>query len=481
MSSLLQNSFFNIIYRGLNIIFPLITAAYVSRVLSAEGIGKVSFAQNIVSYFILIAGLGLANYGTKEIGKYQSNQKKYSQTFWELFIINSISTFICTLAYVIFILSSGYFVNDKNLYMVVGISLFFNYLQIDWFYQGIEEYKYIAVRSVIIKFVFLFALFIFVKKESDIIPYALITVLGTGLNYVFNVARLKKYVIFSNEIFRKLEILKHIKPAIVLLATTISVQLYTKVDTTMLGIIKGDRSVGLYTYAVKIADLILNLVIAVSMILLPRLSLYYHSNKQTEFKNLISFSEKIIIFISMPIIVGICIVADDAVILLFGKEFIMTVPTVKILSLLIIIKSIGYLYGTQVLMTVNQENKLLYSTICGAIINICLNSILIPRMSQNGAAIASVASELIVMIVQMQYARKFVYPYTKNAFFYLKTLMATFLMGIVVKQVYKFLPGGNIRLFMCIMVGALFYLGICVFCRNEVILWGIKKVKRLKL
>lgn len=480
MNSLIKNSIFNLIYRGLNLLFPLVSAAYTSRVLQAEGVGEVSFAQNIVSYFVLFAGLGLANYGTKEIGKNQSNQSKYRQVFWELFIINTVSTTICTLAYYISVFSLGFFYDSKVLYIVVGLSLVFNYFQIDWFYQGIEEFQYIAIRSIITKLVFLLALFAFVKTEQDVIPYALISVLGTGINYIFNILRLKKYIKFSRNIFKSLKVKRHIKPAIILLASTISVQLYTRVDTTMLGVIKGNQAVGFYTYAVKISDLILNLAIAVIMILLPRLSLYYYSGKKKEFKNLISFSMKLIVYVTLPITVGLCLVAQDAVRILFGNDFLSAVISVRILSLLIIIKSIGYLYGTQVLMTVNHEKELLFSTILGAVTNMGINAILIPYMSQDGAAIASVISEILVMIIQMLYARKYVDSYFKEKKFYFSTIISTIAMAFVVLLLYEVIPQNTVRFFVSIFVGSLTYLIISFLGKNDIFLWGIAEIKKLR-
>ena len=480
MNSLIKNSIFNFIYRGLNILFPLLSAAYTSRVLQAEGVGEVSFAQNIVSYFVLFAGLGLANYGTKEIGKYQSDQSKYSQVFWELFIINTISTTICTLAYYMSVFSLNYFNNSKVLYIVVGLSLVFNYFQIDWFYQGIEEFQYIAIRSIVTKLVFLVALFAFVKTEQDVISYALISVLGTGINYIFNIFKLKKYIKFSREIFKNLRIKHHIKPAIILLASTISIQLYTRVDTTMLGVIKGNQAVGFYTYAVKISDLILNLAIAVIMILLPRLSLYYYSGKIKEFKNLISFSMKLIVYVTLPITVGLWLVAEDAVRILFGNEFLSAVTSVRILSFLIIVKSVGYLYGTQVLMTVNQEKELLLSTIFGAVTNVGMNAFLIPYMSQDGAAIASVISELLVMIIQMFYASKYVNSYFKEKKFYFSTIISTIVMAFIVLLLNEVISQNIVRFFASIFAGGLTYLIISFLGKNDILLWGISEIKKMR-
>lgn len=478
MGSLFKNSIFNLVYKALNVVFPLITAAYVSRVLSPAGIGEVAFAQNIVSYFVLVAGLGLINYGTKEIGKCQTNIEQYSQIYFELFIINFISTLVCTIIYYFVISFANFFINDKKLYLVVGLSLVFNFIQIDWFYQGIEKYQYIAVRSIITKIICLGALIVFVKKEEDIIPFALISVLGNGFNYFFNIIQIKKYLVFSSDILKKINIKRHIKPVIILLASTISVQLYTKIDTTMLGIFQNSKSVGYYTYAVKISDLILNLAIAVIMILLPRLSLYYYTGQTNKFKQLIEYSTEIIIFFTVPLSAGILGVANEAVIFLFGQDFSPASITVRILSVLIVIKAIGYLYGTQVLMTVNEEKKLLWSTIAGACLNICLNLLLIPRLEERGAAIASVISETVVMIIQIYCSRKYANSFIRGYKTFFKVLFGTGIMMVVIFTFDKIYPPSNLRLFFSIFIGGLVYFVIEVLLKNKIIFEFIKIIKK---
>ena len=139
MKSLAKNSLYNIIYKCSSLVFPLVTAAYISRVLLAEGIGKVNSASNIVQYFVILAALGLPTYGTKVIAAKSKEKKELSKAFSELFLINAISSTVCTLCYYIMIFNVSYFRDKIQLFVVMGFLIPLNIINVDWFYQGQEE------------------------------------------------------------------------------------------------------------------------------------------------------------------------------------------------------------------------------------------------------------------------------------------------------------------------------------------------------
>ena len=173
-SSLVKNSAFNTVYNILNLLFPLLTSMYVSRILLPSGIGTVSFAQNITSYFITFAGMGLPTYGIREIAKAKDDPTQLNRTFTQLLSINWITTF-CSVLLFIFLTVHHIFPVEPVLMFCCGIQLFFNFINIDWFYQGMEEYVYIICRSTAIKLISLIAILFFVKDRSDYVLYALIS------------------------------------------------------------------------------------------------------------------------------------------------------------------------------------------------------------------------------------------------------------------------------------------------------------------
>ena len=172
MKSLAKNSTFNAFYTIMNLLFPLITSVYVARVLLPEGIGKVAYAQSIVSYFVIIASLGLPNYGLREIARVRDKLNEKNKLFTELLIVNAISTSIALVSYIVLILLIPSLNSQFNLFVACGLLIFLNYFNIDWFYQGEEEYVFIVCRSMIIKILSILAIFLFVRKQSDYVIYA---------------------------------------------------------------------------------------------------------------------------------------------------------------------------------------------------------------------------------------------------------------------------------------------------------------------
>ncbi|MBR3738813.1 MAG: flippase [Eubacterium sp.] len=462
MKSLKKNIFFNIINDASNILFPLITSMYVSRIIMPEGVGLVSYAQNIASYFVTFAALGLPTYGIREIAKVQNDNTLSNKTFTELFIINAITTAVSTAAYAILVMSplgSGF---DKRLMLCFGISILFNFINIEWLYKGKEEYVYISLRSVIIKIISLVLIFVFVRTKEDYINYSIIIVVALGGNYIFNIIHARKIVKFS---FKNLEFKKHINPLVVLALSLFLSSIYSKLDITMLGSMSTKEATGLYANAHKIVEMIITACSAISAVFLPRLS-YYYKNDQKEFTRLIDKGVRILAFISVPAAVAVFVLAPQAIELLFGKEFVPGSSTVRILSVLIMVKSFGNLLCYQLVICTGNEKKRLPAYALANVANIALNALLIPKMAQNGAALASVASEVIVNAYQFFKMRKIVIiPVSKSAL--LQSVLSSAVMGVSLFFLAKINLPLLASVVVCVIAGLGIYLLLNLLMKNE--------------
>ena len=467
LKSLFKNTIYNLIYRLFSLLFPLISSIYVSRILMPEGVGKVAYAQNLVSYFIVFAGLGIANYGIREIGRVQKNSVEYSKVFTELFIITLISTTFCSILYYSWVLI--FLPPDKEflLYIAVGFQLVLSAFNVDWFYQGMEEYKYITNRSILIKFVALIFMFCTVKTENDIVWYALMSSVAIGGNNIINLFHLRKYI--TKVSFKEISLKYHIKPLLILLSTNLAVELYTKLDTTTLGILAHDENVGYYNYATKISSIVVTLAATFSTVLLPRLSYHFKNGDNEKLKEIVALIHKVLLTLSIPITIGLFFIADDVILLMFGEPFLPAAITVRILSLLVTIKSIGNLYGVQVLLTFGGEKFLFYTTIIGAISNILMNIILIPYWQENGAAIASVISELLVCIVQIVFSRQYI-KVSIQPKIYLEIFVSCLFMVIVLFMISTLVSNILIRIFLNCILGCITYYILMSLLKNEVVL-----------
>lgn len=466
LKSLAKNSIYNVTYKLLNVLFPLVTATYIAHVLLAGGVGRIAYAQNIVSYFTTIAALGIPNYGTREIAKVRENRPIKNELFSELFLINFVCTALCTIAYYVMILTVGVFQQNLKLYIIVGLAIIFNFINVDWFYQGVEEYGYIAKRSFVVKLISLACIFLFVRDTSDTIAYATIYCLGIGGNNLFNILNLKKHKVKLS--FKDCSVTRHLKPIFILLASVIAVELYTMVDTTMIGIICADENVGYYTNAMKLVKILIGVITAIGGVLLPRLSYYHAQGLNKECSKIVCKVFYIMMYLFVPCEIGILLVARPLMLLLFGTSFESGIITLRIVSLLICTLGFSNLFGTQVLLTFGAEKKLLGCTIGGAIVNIILNVILIPLYAQNGAAVASVVSETIVTILAMLCASKYVRIKLDKRFL-ISIIVSSIGLVLAVCFIQTLMIGNIYKLVVSIFIGGSVYLILGVITKNPIL------------
>lgn len=460
--SLLKNTVFNVTYTLLNLLFPLITSMYVSRILLTDGVGKVAYAQSIAGYFVTFAALGLPVYGMREVAKVQERESEVNKLFSELFILNSIFTTISVFLYLLMIkVWSGYFV-DKKLFLATGLLVFLNYFNIDWFYKGKEEYVYIVCRSITIKVLSILSIFCFVKTKSDYCTYALITSMATGGNYLFNVWHARKSIKFS---LQNINIRRHLKPICILAVSVLLESVYGKIDTTMLGILANASSTGLYSYAHKTVTLITGCCAAITAVFMPRLS-YSYSNNKEEFNKVLSLGLRAITFIIVPAVIGIFYMAPSFMEILYGPEFIPAASTVRILCLIILINCFGDLICYQVVVGTGNEKMRVPSAILGSLVNITMNSVLIPLYSEQGAAIASVTSEFLVNIFLFFKIRKVVkVPYKIKWLF--QALISSGIMLIAIICIGLIIHNTFFKCFVSVIIGALLYFSMNLLIRND--------------
>lgn len=462
---LFQNSVYNVIYKLLDALFPLVSAAYLGRVLLSDGVGKVAYAQNIAQYFVLAASLGIPNYGIREIARRRKNEERTTELFSSLFFINLISTLICTVLYYALVLNLPYFSSRKGISLVAGLLIVFNAFNVDWFYQGQEAFKYIAIRSFVVKVISLVAIFAFIRDSEDYVRYMLVIVLTTGTNYMINMLRLKQFGIRLT--WHDIKILPHMKPIFIMLGTTVAIELYTMLDTTMLGVLCDESSVGYYTNAMKVVKIIITVITAIGGTLLPHLSQYHMEGDDEACGRIVSRVFEIMLFLFLPCCVGLMLTADDLMVVMFGESFAPAGVTLRIAALLTLALGFSNLFGTQVLLTFGEEKKLLFCTIVGAVSNVCLNFFLIPEFSQNGAAVASVISEALVTVCCVCFSRKHIQVRLRDGYL-VKTVTAAAFMSILTWFVMRLVNGELLQLAAAVVTGVISYFVLCIVLRNPV-------------
>lgn len=474
MKSLFKNSIYNILYTALNVIFPLITSIIVSRILLADGIGKVSYVQTIATYFTSIATLGLPIYAVRILSqKITDSKTDFNKTYTELFIINLILNLIAIIVYFVLIFATPLFNTNKEIYIAFGIMVFFGTINVDWLYKGLEQYKFIALRNLVIKSLALLSVILFVKTKNDFLTYAYIVSCALSLNHLLNFAFSFKYCKFN---FKEICLKQHFKPVLVISIASFLSLIYNKIDITMLGLMYSEDAVGLYYNAHQCINIILTCVTAVTAVFLPRLSSIIKEGKEDELQKVLKIGTNILIFLGLPACAGLIIVSPKLITLLFGESFSNAGTTLQILSALTIIVSIGDLLAYQLLIAKGYESKRILISFIGCIINIGLNALLIPRIAQNGAAIATIVSELFINTFLIIFiCKKVSFKFDFNVI--IKSLVATLIMSAIGVLTYIFIPNPIVACVVTILVGILVYLGSNILLKNPVLAIFKKETK----
>lgn len=403
--SVKYNFVMNFILTASSFIFPLITFPYVSRVLHVSGNGKVSFAASVANYFMMVASLGIPTYGVRACAKVRDNQDELSKTAQEILIINFVATTLTSITYLICLFAVPTFASDKPLYLIEGINIVLNMFGVNWIYQALEEYDYITFRSILFKAISVVLMFLFVHQEQDYRVYALITVMASVGANILNFIRLRSIISFKK--YDHYNFRQHLKPIFILFAQSVTVSIYTNLDTVMLGVMKNTDEVGLYMAAVKVKTILVSAVSSLSGVLLPRMSYYVKNDMKEEFQKLMNVALQAVLFLSIPLAVYFVIYSKESLQFLAGNEYLPATLAMQIITIAIIPIGITGVLGVQVLTPLGKENEVLYSVIAGALTDFILNLIMIGRWGAAGASLATTIAETVVLLVQVFSCRKY--------------------------------------------------------------------------
>lgn len=404
--SIKKNFLYNILLNVSKVLFPLITAPYVSRVLEPDGVGLFNFATTYAGYFALLAALGVPMYGVREVAKLGECIEKQNKLVSEIISLEIFTTLLSSLIFCLSVLLIPQFSNYYAIFLVAGIAIYLTPFKIEWFFSGREEFGYITLRSLLIKVASVISLFIFVHKKEDLLIYVIIGTCAITLNELWNYCKLLKMGLRP---YFTLHIKRHIRPLLILFASVIAISVYTMLDTLMLGFLSDYSQVGYYNSATHISKALMPIVTSLAIVAMPRLSYYMQQNKWVEINKLIVKSLSIVSFLAFPITIGVIVLAPTFVPLFFGEKFIGAVLPLQIIVLVVSIIGLNNIPVIQILAGLGHDKLYLYSVLVGTLSNFSLNLYLIPLYGAVGAAFASVMAEVLILIVSMI----FVYKKTK--------------------------------------------------------------------
>lgn len=400
--SVKKNLLFNMMYQALNMCLPLITAPYLSRVIGVNGTGVFSYYYSIAGYFVLFSMLGLNNYGNRSIAIVRDDRKKMSQVFWEIYSIQIVATVISVIAYILFtqeINSEERIVAWLNIFYVVSAAF-----DINWFFFGIEQFKWTSIRNALVKTISVVLILIFVKTRDDLYIYVFIMSFSIFVSQLVLWPKAISLLYWIKPTWSGIK--RHIKPNLILFIPVISVSLYKMMDKVMLGIISERAQSGLYENAEKIINFPIVFVNALGTVMLPKMSNLVAKGEKMAGKRYIRDSMQFIMALAIAVSLGTAAIAENFAPVFFGEEFRECGKLIACLAPITIFISWANVVRTQYLIPNNKDKEYIYSVILGACINLFVNLMLIGRLGAMGASIGTVFAEFTVMIVQTVFSRK---------------------------------------------------------------------------
>lgn len=485
-----KNYFYNLIYQLFLVIVPLVVTPYISRVLTVDGVGKYSFSFSIITYFTIFGALGFGYYAQREIAKNQGNNYLQSKSFWEINICRLIPVSVALITNLVLCMFKTYG-DYNNLMLIFSINIAALAFDIAFFFQGNEEFGKIVLRNVIIKSLSIAAIFIFVKKESDLWVYALINSIMLILSNVSLWPYMTKYLVKIN--IKELKPLKHLKGTLILFIPTIAVSIYTVLDKTLIGllvpgtyteieegkeIIKkySDLENGYYEQSEKLVKMVMVVITCIGTVMIPRNSNEIANGNFEKVKQNIVFSSKLVILIGLPLCLGIIIISSNLVPWFLGPGFDKSIILLKVLAPLILIIGLSNVFGLQYLVPSKHDIQFTIALCIGAISNLILNVIFIPLWWSLGAAIGTIIAELIVTSVMAIMVRKEV-NIIKVIISSWKVLIASGIMFISCFYFSKLFTPSIINTIIIVSFGVLIYFLILLILKEKLVYYFLNLLK----
>ena len=475
-NSIKSNFVFNVINTTSSLLFPLITFPYVSRIIMADGIGKVQFFSSIINYIVILTGIGIPMYAIREIARVRDNQKELSKTTVEIMSLNLLLNVFGYFAVAILCMSVVKIQEEVFLFLLLSSSIVLTTIGCPWFYSGIEDFKYVTARGLIVQIASVTLLFTMVKTSDDLMYYGAYTVIANIGNNVLNFIRLRKFISIKVIEWNSINPWRHFKPAMAIFVFNLITSIYVNLDSIMLGSLSTTESVGYYTAATRVTHMLVIFVTSLGAVMLPRLSNLVNKGQHEEFFRLANKSYRFVLMLSFPICMGIISVAPTLIRLFCGDTFEPSIQTLQIMAPIVIAIGISNLIGVQVLYPLGKIKLVTASTCIGAIVNIIMNLLLIPKYAQDGAGIATVFAEISVSLTQFIIARKYI-PFNLLNKYFVGYLLASMAMMFVIFSLNLYLRSDINKVIVLPIMGALTYAGILFLSKDSIALEIIAIVK----
>ena len=455
-----KNLVYNICYQILTIFVPLLTAPYISRVLGVDGIGEYGYTYSIAHYFVLVTMLGVLNYGNREISRIKENSKALAETFWNIYSIQFLWGTLVVCAYFLYVLMSH--TSYQYISLFQGLYVISSLFDISWFFFGIEKFKFTTFVSALNKAITTILVFLLINDRGDTYIYACIISGGTLLNNAIYWLFIRHIIHYVKPSYNSAK--KHIKPLLVLFIPVIAVSIYKYMDKIMLGAMCSTTEVGIYESAEKFINLPMCVIAAIGTVMLPRITNMKANNESKSIQQYNFLSMVLVMFLSLGMAFGLAGIAGQLIPWFYGADFVDSVDVLLILLPTIVFVSWANVIRTQCLLPEKRDFEYCLSVISGAVINLVMNTLLIPTRGASGAAIGTLVAEGTVCVIQSIICAKKM-PFVKYGKYTIPFAFCA--IGMQICIMYINLQSVFFTIFVRIIVGASVYIALsAIFLKN---------------
>lgn len=459
----IRNYLYNVGYQVLAIIVPLITSAYVARVLRPEGVGANAFTNSVIQYFILFASMGIGYYGNRQIAYVRRNQQKMANTFWEIQIVKTIMTLIAFIAFEVFMI---FYTKQPEYMWAQSINLVAVAFDISWFYEGIENFKVTVLKNSFVKIVSMIAIFIFIKGPNDVTLYIAVLAISTLLGNLTLWPNIRRDLPKVN--FKSLNPWPHFFPMIELFIPQIAIQVYVQLNRTMLGVMVNETAAGFYQYSDSLVKMTLALVTATGTVMLPHVANAFSKGNMNQVNAMLYKSFDFVSSMAYPMMFGLAAVSLTLAPKYYGPGYGPVGKAMMIESFVILMIGWSNVLGVQYLLPIHKQREFTISVTLGAFVNVILNVPLIYLWGLNGAMVATSISEFSVTAYQL-FAVRHLLNFKDLFHGSWKYFISSFLMFIVVFWMNRNLRDTWLMMFVEILVGVLIYGVLVIVLRAPIV------------
>ena len=472
-TSILKNFMYNMVYELLILVLPLVTTPYLSRVLGAETIGIYTYTYAILSYFFLFGGLGMSLYASREIAYVRDDKKKRNKLFWELAIFNFITISIASVIYYFAFATKGEYSLYYKLWM---LELAASAINISWFFRGIEEFKKTVTRNVLVRIISVMLIFVFVKKPSDLALYILIYGIADLVGNIGLWMYLPKYL--KGEKLGRLNVLHHLPYILLLFIPQIATQVWVILDKTMIGAMIADKAeLGYYEQSQKLLNVIITVITSITTVMIPRIANTYAKGDKEQLRTYLQQSLNFVSLLAVPMMFGLIVISKEFVPIFFGPGYDKVITLNYIVSPVIYTMGIITVLGNQYLLLTGKQKQYTITILIGLVLNIILNYFMIKTIGTIGAAIASIITQILVIILQLKLIKK---EFDVKEFFKL-TIRYTF-ASVIMFGVCLFVglfTSGSLSVILKILFGIVTYFIVLYIMKDEYFMMGVKRISSI--